>query len=279
MQSGARRQPRAKLARFRRSNVIRFVASLLAALLLALGLALGGYCALLAWRRPALAADAPPAPPPIAPIPEPARLPSSPDYGTVALAACEQPPAARIPITVSVRNVPAEWRTPTSGIAITLQDGSSGLVWLPLAAATNEDGVLVLPHVLPQAGEIVVALASAPQFATHSYLARSTVVVPATTTVELDGSAAAVTFRLPAGAKHSCPLRVRRTDDASWLPMDGAAAGLEVGAGAPARLWLGNGSYELGDPLRPEVRQGFVVPNDTSVEVTACSSPARVDRP
>jgi hypothetical protein len=245
--------------------------------LLALGIALGGYCALLAWRRPALAAESPRALP--APIPDPARLPSSPDFGSVALAAYERVPAARIPINVSVRNVPAEWRTPSSGVAIALQDGSSGVTWLPLATAANEDGALVLLHVLPHAGEIVVALATAPQFATHSYLARRVVVVQATTTVDVDGSAAAVTFRLPAGAKHSCPLRVGRTDDASWLPMDGAAAGLELDAGAPTRLWLGNGSYELGDPLRPDVRQGFEVPKDTSVEVTAGSSRARADRP
>jgi hypothetical protein len=197
----------------------------------------------------------------------------------VTLAEHERGSAARIPITVRVRNVPEAWRTPTAGIAVELQDGSSGLAWLPLATAASEGGALQVAHALPHAGEVVVALAAAPAFATHSYLARTVVAVEAAATIELDGSAAQVTFRLPAGAKHTSPLRVHRRDDASWLPMHGATAGLAPTADSPAVLWLGDGAYELSDPLRPEARQAFDVPKQTTVEVSAGSSRARAGRP
>ncbi len=182
----------------------------------------------------------------------PTRLGTGPDFGGVALAAAEKSGAARIAVTVRVHGLPAAWRTPDAGIAIAPVDGSDSPQWLPLAAASADDDALALACTLARAGDVTIALASNAECAAHGYLVRKTVAVRAAGPVEFDGSASQVHFRLPAGSQHSCPVRIVRGDDPAWLPMHVAPSGLLVARETATAVWLGHGSYELCDPLRPD---------------------------
>lgn len=250
------------------------------ALLLAVGLALGGYCALLAWRRPSPPpASGPYAATAVAPLALPTRLPTNPDFGRVALAANDRRPGISVPVTVRVHGVPAGWNTASAGVALFPSDGSRGLVWLPLATAAQQAGSLVLQYELARGGEVVATLAAARAYALHSYLARCITQVEDATTIDIDATAQHTGFKLSAGGKHLGPFRITRTDDPHWLPMDVATTGLTLASDAPIWLWLGRGSYELCDPLQPDRRQPFAVPASAVIELSADLAAARVDRP
>lgn len=245
-----------------------------------MGVALGAYCALLAWRHPPIRAmEGPSLAPGGAPLAAPERLPANPDFDRVALAASDRRARETVRMTLHLRGVPPAWRTETAGVAIFPADATSGLSWLPLATASEQAGTLVLQHTLPRGGEVVATLATARAFALHSYLARSVALVADGGTIELDATAAPVSFRLPHGAQRIGPLRIARVDDPSWVAMDVAATGLDLAAGTPRELWLGRGTYELCDPLQPERRQRFDVPADRAVELSASLATGRADRP
>lgn len=181
--------------------------------------------------------------------------------------------------TVRVVGVVPAWRTATAGLAVWPADGSSGLSWLPLPAAASANGEFVLQHALPRSGEVVVAVASDRSFALHGYLSRRTVQVANGATIEVDATAHRTGFLLPADARRAGPFRIVRSDDACWVPMAGAAAGLTLLAGAPQWLWLGAGRHALVDPLQPQRQQAFEVPAPAVIQLSAALAGARADRP
>lgn len=248
-------------------------------MLLAVGFALGGYCGLLAWRRPAqppLAVDTAATASP--PLPAPTRLAGDPNFGRLALAANDLRHTTPIPITVRLRGVDPGWRTESCGVAISSRDGGSGLVWLPLTAATLDQGTYTLQHRLTKGDEILVAVAASRACALHGYLTRSAFTVSEPATLDIDASATRVAFRGPGTSRHLGPLRIVRSSDAHWVPMAGAAAGLVLSS-ANDELWLGQGSYELCDPIRNEARQRFDVPGTQLVEISASLARTAADRP
>ncbi len=254
---------------------------MLIALLLAAGLALGGYCLLLAWRRaplpPAAAVHAAelaplPLPQPLAPGPEFARPPRAADAaGTRTVA--PQPLA----VTFRVHGVPAAWRTERAGLGVFPADGSSGVVWLPLADPAGADGVVGVDHTVPRAGEYVVGVAAERGMAVHGYLTRARTRIAASGSVEIDVTAARVALELPPNVASTQLLRLVRSDDPHWLLAD-ATSGLTIAPKTRRWLWLGAGGYDLCDPLQPEHRQHFEVPADTGVTVAPMLVRARGDR-
>ncbi len=204
-----------------------------------------------------------------------------PDLARIALAASDRLQARPgLAITVRVRNVASAWRTEGAGIGIARRDHQDGLVWLPFANAIERTGEILLPHTLADAGDYVLTIAAGRAFANHGYLTRHLLTLgnDSKKEIELDASASLITFAA-LGQKHAGPFRVLRPDDANWLPMDAATGGLILGPEQPNRLWLGNGEYELRDPLVPERSQPFAVPTSTPVQLSATLAPPRTDRP
>jgi hypothetical protein len=264
---------------------MRILASLLAAILLATGLALGGYCALLAWRRDAIAP--PPATPAddglLAALPRPQPLAPGPEFARGARAANAAIRGARAPaiaLTLRIRNLPAGWLGPDAGVAVAAANGNPNLTWTPLAAPSSPGGDVLLEHTVPVAGDHVITVAARREFAVHGYLARTLAAVPpGGTTVDVDASAARIAFELPPQAGAATIVRLVRTDDPHWLPGAGAPSGVRLQPRTTTWLWLGAGRYDLCDPLQPERRQHFDVPGAATIVVNVGLPRARADRP
>jgi hypothetical protein len=174
--------------------------------------------------------------------------------------------------------MPEQWRTDAAGLGVMPASGGGNLVWLPFGAASAREP-LELPFTLPEAGDVIVTVAATRAFATHGYLTRQTVTVPTGGgLVPIDVDAAEVALHLPAATPHGVLLQLVRIDDPHWLPLAFAPSGLLLAPGAPRRLWLGAGGYELRDPLDPERRQSFAVPGP-AVAVNAELARARGGRP
>jgi len=202
----------------------------------------------------------------------PAALAADDEFGRALLAPVPTgAAAASARIEVLVRNLPADWPRAAAGLAIHTDDLASGLHWLPISAAVAHDGALRIAHELPRRGRWTFAVAAHREHALHGYLVRSSAVIGETAVVILDATAVDVEF-VPTDARaRSTPWRLQRRDDPQWLSMH-TPAGLAFANGAPARVWLGTGDYDLVDPLGLGGPRPFTVPTDARVTVSAESA-------
>lgn len=227
----------------------------------------------------------PASPPTALQVPKaPERLPASPEFARraePATAARERAPAPTI--AIRVRALAKEQRTPAMGVATFDATTGAGFVWTPLADASEADGDLLIRTAANGTGERCATLATAREFARHGYLARSRFVLPAgagsAVDVVLDATMGTARFELPRGSVRAGPLRLVRTDDPHWLPMENGATGVSLTAPDPTTLLLGAGVYELQDPIAPESRQRFEVPAKDPIVLSASLTLVRADRP
>ncbi|MBL8727276.1 MAG: hypothetical protein JNM25_02520 [Planctomycetes bacterium] len=251
--------------------------------MLAACVGVAGWAGLLALRR-----DAGPdgSLGPIAPIvqpPPPQRLPAAPEFARNALPAAGSRATSVATVAIRIPAVPAALR----GAGVAIYDARTGaeFTWLPLdGGEPGADGSLTLQSTTRVRGDLQVALAAAPEWARHSYLARTSVEIgPAAagtpTLVDLPVVVDSVQIVLPDAAGRAGPLRLSRCDDAQWLPMFHAATGIEILPGAPTTVLLGAGAYELVDPIDATRRQRFEVPRAGAVVLTPTLTAVRADRP
>jgi hypothetical protein len=244
-----------------------------------------GWAGLLALRR-----EAPPETQlgPIAPIvqpPPPKRLPTAPEFARHALPATASRTRTGTSIVVHIPAVPAALQGTAAGVATYDADTGGEFAWLPLAGGTaGADGSVTLQATTLVRGELQVAFATAPEWARHSYLARTTLAIDAATagshvTVDLPVVVGTVQVVLPDTTTRAGPLRLARCDDPQWLPTFHAATGIEVRREASADVLLGAGTYELVDPIDATRRQRFEVPGAGKIVLTPTLTAVRADRP
>lgn len=254
-------------------------------MLLAVAIGVCGYIGMLALRRTGAGTVAMPLELPELALPEPPqRLPVDPTFHQPPAAPPARPPAAGRTLTITVRDVPAALRAEACGVATFQADSGSEFAWVPLATATTlADGSLQLQSRANAGGDVVVTLATARRFARHGYLARHQVAVPAgdvaATPVELLVRTDMVRLTLSDPAITPVPLRLARTDDPQWLPMELGSGSINVPRGGELRLLLGAGNYELRDPLAPERQLQFAVPGTPEIDISALLAPAKGERP
>jgi hypothetical protein len=252
---------------------------------LALALGLVGYIALLSLRSRPRAVALPLQLPEVVVAPAPQRLARDPQFDTQQFAVGrDSAPIVGRKIAITLRDLPATLATTTAGVATFQADTGADFVWTPLSTATaSANGALLLESRAFAAGDLVVTLASARSFARHGYLARTRLALPPATdaevAVELRLRLGRVRLRLPDTDLTPVPLRLVRTDDPEWLPMEFQGGSVQVPRGGELQLLLGAGSYEVRDPLAPTRSLRFEVPDATEVDVSAVLEPAKGDRP
>lgn len=225
----------------------------------------------------------PPIPAIVAPA-RPERLPPAPEFAREAMPAAAQRDATTTEIVVRLPHLPAVAAGTSAGIATYDARTGADFTWTPLERATSgTDGAgLVVRTRSRVRGDVVIAFATAPQWARHAYLTRTSADAAragsAPLHVDLPVAIATVELVLPATAGGAGPLRLVRCDDPQWLPSADAATGIALGD-AGATLLLGVGDYELVDPIDPTLRQRFTVPTDRPVVLSADLTRARADRP
>ena len=250
--------------------------------MLAVCVGVAAWAGLLALRRDALPEPqlAPIAP--IAPLPRPQRLPDAPDFARTALPATATREHAERNLTIHVPDLPTALRA-LDGAGIATFDARTGadFRWLPLAGGVQApDGGFTWLATTRVRGELVVALAAAPERARHGYLARTTFAAAGEAlAVELPVVTATVQLALPPGSLGAGPLRLARVDDPAWLPNAHGATGVSLVPDATVELLLGAGTYELLDPIDPSQSQRFTVPGADTVVLTAALTRAPADRP
>lgn len=263
---------------------IRVLVSLLIALLLAVAVGVAAWSGFVALQRSGSAATPVPPIPPIVAPPRPERLPPAPEFARQALPAAAQRDGTTTDVVVRLPHLPALVAGTSAGVATYDARTGADFTWTPLDETTSgPDGAgLVVRTRTRVRGEFVVAFATAPQWARHAYLTRTTAdaarAAAAPLQVDLSVAIAAVELALPATAAGAGPLRLVRCDDRQWLPPSETATGITVGE-AGTTLLLGVGDYELVDPIDPTRRQRFTVPSDGSVTLSAALTRARADRP
>jgi hypothetical protein len=191
----------------------------------------------------------------------------------------------RVAVPIHVHNVPTMQDSSSAGVATfhTLTGGE--FRWLPLSEAMRgQDNSLLVTADAQLGTRLTVTLATKREHARHGYIATQVLDVAsengiATPMVNLQGLVHDVQFNLPTNVERAGPMRLQRVDDRQWLPMRHDTSGLTLRRGKVTSLKLGAGTYELQDPLLPERRQQFTVPETMTVEVSATLLPARDDRP
>jgi len=208
------------------------------------------------YQPPARAAL--PRPERLAPAPAPDALPRLPWASGPALAE----------VKVVVYDLDPALQGDAAGIATFLAATGGEFRWRPLAdGARRDDGALVFAVRAPLGAELTATLASASDRARHGYLTRRVVTVAPDEVVPLSGARHTVRFDLPEGVEQAGPLRIQRTDDRDWLPLDAAPAGLKLARGRRTSLQLGAGRYELQDPLVADDAQQFEVPAEAGAVI------------
>lgn len=252
--------------------------------MLASSAGIAAWTGLLALRR---SAAPEPGSTPIAPIVAPARperLPTAPEFERLAVAAATTREHTATIVLVRVPAVPPALRGTAAGIATFDARSGADFTWVPLSeAAVADDGSIIVQCATHVRGDLQVSFATAPQWARHGYLARTTLTVGTARdgriTLDLPVAVDTVRLSLPAGATRAGPLRLARRDDPQWLPTAHSAIGIEVRLDRPTEVLLGAGSYELVDPIDANRRQPFDVPSANPVTLMPALTAVRADRP
>lgn len=245
--------------------------------MIATGIALAGYSYLLAVQRgPVRMAEGVEVDSAPAPLAVPLRLSALRDHATPVAASGQRPLIAATELTIVVTGVPEHWR-PRVGIATFAAVTGGDFVWTPLAEGEAQpDGSVVVRPVVPSQADLSITLAAGAELARHAYLAKESLTISArrdanNQTVTIAAELADVSFELPtqtASAAARGPWRLVRVDDERWLPQQFASTGLFLTTGEPTLLLLGQGHYQLQDPLDPSRHLPFEVPRQTRVALT-----------
>ncbi|MCA8950109.1 MAG: hypothetical protein KDE27_11450 [Planctomycetes bacterium] len=260
---------------------IRTLVNLLAALLVAIGLVVAGYSFALTLQRPAVTvAEATIPAATIVPPTAPERLRFEGEPRAFAAPAAARGASATASATTRhlvVRGLVRDQLGERAGLAMFSPEGGTVFAWIPLAVGeATADGALDFELEIP-AGEVTLTLAPAEEFVHHGYLARTDLSPgdPMLRTVELGAHATAFTT---ADGRAAGPLRLVRRDDPEWRPLAAAPNGLFVEAGGTTVL-LGDGAYELVDPIDPALRQTFDVPAAGPIAVEPRLARPRAQKP
>lgn len=245
---------------------IRTLATIVAALLLASGLLVAGYALLLSLGRDTLSTPA--LPPSSDEAPELGKVERLPPYRDARVFAAPASAARSADTSGTPHEVTLTHGEfdPEAGIAAFATDSGRTIAWLPLhTGQRTKDGwhwQLRLPR---QA--VTLSLAATAQQSRHSYLARVDLPAgdsrPAATHFEVGASPAAL--KLPPGIAQAGPFRLVRKGDADWRYPSGHGLFLPDLDGHR----LGHGSYELIDPIDPDLRQRFEVPGSGGLTIAA----------
>jgi len=257
----------------------------LLALLLAACVGVAAWAGLIALRRSAPPdRDLPSIAPIVAPA-RPSRLPAAAEFERNALPAAARRTDTGTLVEVHIPTLPASLRGIGAGLATYDARTGADFAWLPIAdVPAAADGSVTLQASTRVRGDLHVSFATAPEWARHCYLARTTVVAGTAAaegriTLQLPLVIDTVRLVLPEGAGRAGPLRLSRCDDPQWLPTVYATTGIEVLPGRPTDVLLGAGAYELIDPIDATRRQRFEVPSTGAVVLTPTLTAVRGDRP
>ena len=207
-------------------------------------------------------------------------------------AAAERARPGRVALPVRVQGLDAGLRT-TAGVGVFDAATGASFSWTPLAEGVlADDGSVRVEIQAYTTGDLCVTVATGRDLARHGYLARTILPTPLASSTAAAGAGAGalaevtiavetatIRFELPAGAERAGPLRLTRTEDASWIPMYQGPTGITVDRDATVEIVLGAGQYELTDPLAPERHQRFEVPGPGVVTLSETLTASRADRP
>ncbi len=237
----------------------------------AVALAAAGYALLLAVRQTPVDAGERPSLGSIPTLPEPARLPRRPSFVPASLpAATREFPAPTRSLRATVLDLPARH---AAAACIGAVDATGALCAVrALSEGTATAGGVQIDLAVPADGELRVVVAGAVATARRGYWC-SAPVAPQAAAVELRVPVQDVLVHVGALTRqYAAALRLRRSGDAEWAPVDVGRSSLGVDRKGDLALVLGPGQYELapwlGGPWQPVV---LTVPGPT--EVTATFAP------
>ncbi len=212
-------------------------------------------------------------------LPVPGRLPGSAEFAHAATASTQRS-AGPFELKIQVQGLPSQLRTGEGGIAIEPVQGHGVRQWLPFASTNPEAATFEVDTRVDHIGDYTCWVATDRAAAAHGYLARAVATVGRTGgSITIDASATLLTFAPAKNVLHAGPFRLSRADDPHWTAPGRAAAGISIRDGAPFVLWLGNGNYELGDPLRAERRLQFSTKGAQSIAISDDLAALRAGRP
>lgn len=215
----------------------------------------------------------PPAPPErLSPVPE-TNAPSP-------ITDDDQKPEVRIAVLIHVTIPDGQVLPAGAGVATFDASTATDFRWHPIDSLTSGADGLSLSAEGIQGHTLTVTLAAERGDARHGYIARRDVACrrgadDAITTVVLSGRVTEVTFELPVDCERAGPLRLARHDDPMWGAMRQQHIGLTLSRGAKISMPLGDGDYELTDPLTGDHTQRFSVPAASRITIDAGLTPAR----
>ncbi len=234
--------------------------------MLAVTLAVAGYVAALSMRQEPVQAGAAAQLSSMQQLPEPKRLGRRPSFVPAAAQRDAFPPELRS-LEVAVRDLPQSLRA-VAGVGV-FDALDHEVAWLPLAAASERDGALVVRATAP-AGRLRIVVAGDFATARNAYWTSldwpqdaAQDAVPELRTVVQD-----VTVRCQqADRSIASVLRLRRRGDDRWLPRTAFVAGESPDRDGALKLQLAAGEYELS----PWVEGAFVptvitIPGPTEIE-------------
>lgn len=214
--------------------------------MLAVTLVVVGYVVVLSLRHEPVATGTPAPMSRLPKLPEPDRLPRRASFAPASAEGPRTFPAELRPLSILVRDLPASERA-TAGVAV-YDDLFAHVAWLPLRDATEVDGGLRVATNAPTGRELHLVVAPAYATARNGYWCKLD--LPANPDPEaVPELSAAVQDVVVDAASSPRPitnaLKLRRTDDPTWLPRTAFVNGTEPDQHGQIRLRLGNGTYEL----------------------------------
>lgn len=196
-------------------------------------------------------------------------MPAAPEVSRRALpASVALDPEERVPVRISLQNLPAFPAAEEPGIALFSAETGADFTWVPLTSSRDGNAIETSTAVV---GPVAITLARDRASARHGYLVRTTHTFSArrgsSTPLVFDAQSHQVTIEVDS-KRQAGPLRLSRALDPDWLSSSAAPTGVTCRPGHPATLLLGPGEYELTDPIDPSRTQRFTVPSAAPVLVS-----------
>lgn len=249
----------------------------------ALGTAL--YSLVLAVGRDPLPTLSTTTPPRLLPPPSPQRLEPVPETAASSKFVDDDRTAARtVAVPVRITLQPGQLLPQDAGVATFDSDTGAEFRWFPVSEMRGGDE----SHLTVSAAgsldrNLTVTFAANLMQARHGYWSRKDVRLEAAPdgrapTVELSGRVTQVALELPPECARIGPLRLGRADDPQWVVMGHDRIGLTIARDEPLSVSLGDGVYELSDPLTSQHTQRFSVPETTHLTVDVRLQRAATDR-
>lgn len=225
---------------------IRALLQVLIALVLAVTLVVVGYVVMLSLRHEPVATGTPVPMSRLPKLPDPDRLPRRASFAPASAEGPRAFPPELRPLSILVRSLPAAERA-TAGVAV-YDDLFAHVAWLPLRDATEVDGGLRVATSAPTGRELHVVVAPAYAIARNGYWSKLD--LPANldpeAVPELDAALQDVVVHAAASSRPIAnALKLRRTDDPTWVPRTAFVHGVDPDQHGQIHLRLGKGTYEL----------------------------------